>query len=156
MKSAIIYCGKTGFTEKCVNILKEKLNGEVDICDIRNSTLQNLEKYDTVIIGSGIYIGKIPTEMKKIIKNNLNEILKKNIVLFITAGENRSEYMTNNFPKEILDKAVIKEYFGAGMDTKRLSFVEKMLLKIIGKCKDFSNINSNAIERVAKAFNSIK
>ena len=97
MKSAVIYYGKTGFTGKCADVLKSKLNGEVDIYNINSSIPTDLEKYDTIIIGSGIYIGKIHPKIKKFIESNLSKILKKNIGIFITSGENRAEYISKNF-----------------------------------------------------------
>lgn len=156
MKNAIIFWSKTGFTESCADVLKSKLSGETDVYDLKYKSEVEIEKYDTIIIGGGIYVGKISPKLKKFVNSNQNRILTKNIGIFITAGDKNNNYIATNFSNEVLEKSVSKECFGAGLDTKRLAFMEKIIMKMIGKYKDFSDMDKDAVDRFAKVINNLK
>ena len=145
---------KTGFTQKCIDLLKGKLAGEVKCLNLSEGQKLELAEFDNIVVGGGIYVGKLASKMKRFVKDNMIENSGKNIGVFVTSGENRKEYITENFSESIIKNAAAAEYFGGGMDTKKLSFIERTLLKIIGKCRDFEKIDENAIDRFAKAMNS--
>lgn len=155
MKSVILYASNHGFTADCALKLKEKLKGDTDIYDVKKELVHNLEKYDTIIIGGPIYAGKIPGKLKKAVSKNMETILKKNIGVFITAGDTKTDYIAANFPEEMLNKTFEKEHFGAGMYPERLSFFEKIILKMIKKYESFEKYNDEAIEKFAKSVNNL-
>ena len=59
MKTLIVYSSKHGTAEKSANILKSKLTGDVDVVNIMLFAPTNLDKYDNIILGGSIYIGKV-------------------------------------------------------------------------------------------------
>jgi len=70
-------------------LLKEKFKAEADIINLKEIKNPDISKYDTVILGASIYMGKIQKRMRKFIEENMNELLKKNIALFIMAGQKK-------------------------------------------------------------------
>ena len=61
MNTLIVYSSKYGCTEKCAKLIKQELNDPADLINLKNINIKdiNLSKYDKVIIGGPIYIGKI-------------------------------------------------------------------------------------------------
>ena len=63
MSTLIVYASKYGCTEKCVKLMSKKLNDKVDLINLKNINDIDLSKYDKVIIGGSIYIGRIQKEV---------------------------------------------------------------------------------------------
>ncbi len=59
MKNCILFTTKHGSTEKASLLLKEKLNAETDIINLKDVKKPDISDYDTVILGASIYMGKI-------------------------------------------------------------------------------------------------
>nr|WP_242847760.1 flavodoxin domain-containing protein [Fervidicella metallireducens] len=82
MKILIAYGTKYGCCEKCAKILSEKLNGTVDLFNLKKDENINLNEYDLVIVGGSIYAGKIRNEVMNFCRSNL-DILKHKKQLFL-------------------------------------------------------------------------
>ena len=95
MNTLIAYGTKHGCTEKCATELSKELDGNVEIINLKNNNKIDLNKYDSVIIGGSVYIGKIQKEVTEFINSNLNELLKKQIGLFICGMQEEGETLDN-------------------------------------------------------------
>lgn len=82
MRALIVYATKYGCTEKCVDILKSYLDIEVDVFNAKSNKIR-LEKYDVVIIGGSVYMGKIQKEVTHFCKRNIKKLLKKKLGIFV-------------------------------------------------------------------------
>ncbi|HHI87491.1 MAG TPA: flavodoxin, partial [Candidatus Cloacimonetes bacterium] len=133
------------------------LKAETDIINLKNVKNPDISDYDTVILGASIYIGKIQKLMRKFIGENLNELLKKNIALFIMAGqkEKAQETLYNAYPMELFDHAFAKEYFGYEMILENMNFLEKAATKAQGVTQSKSEIMHDAIEKMAHHINEL-
>jgi len=69
-KVLIMYFSKYGSTKKYAEWIASELNG--DIFNIKNIKQNILENYDTIILGSGLYAGRI--EGLNILINNYQKI----------------------------------------------------------------------------------
>ncbi len=157
MKNCILFTTKHGSTEKASTLLKEKLNAETDIINLKDVKKPDISDYDTVILGASIYIGKIQKQMRKFIGENLNELLKKNIALFIMAGqkEKAQETLYNAYPSKLFDHAFAKEYFGYEMILEKMNFLEKAATKAQGVTESRSEILYDVIEKMANQINKL-
>ena len=157
MKNCILFTTKHGSAEKAALSLKEKLNTETDIINLKNVENPDISNYDTVILGASIYIGKIQKQMRKFIGDNLNELLNKNIALFIMAGqkEKAQETLYNAYPSKLSDHAFAKEYFGYEMILEKMNFLEKTATKAQGITESKSEIMHDAIEKMANHINEL-
>lgn len=131
MNTLILYASKSGTTEKCSQLLANKLE---------NTYIMNLEKetpstldYDTIIIGGSIHYGTLNKAVTTFIKKNLDTLLTKKIGLFLCCGlKNEVEkHFLTNFPKALLDIAVDIEYFGGEFQPESLSGLDKVIGNII-------------------------
>ena len=157
MKNCILFTTKHGSAEKAALLLKEKLKADTDIINLKIVKNPDISDYDTVILGASIYIGKIQKQMRKFIGENLNELLKKNIALFIMAGqkEKAQETLYNAYPIELFDHAFAKEYFGYEMILEKMNFLEKAATKAQGVTESKSEIMHDAIEKMANQINEL-
>ncbi len=160
MKNCILFTTKHGSAEKAAFLLKEKLNAETDIInlkDVKKPDISDYDDYDTVILGASIYIGKIQKQMRKFIGENLNELLKKNIALFIMAGqkEKAQETLYNAYSSKLFDHAFAKEYFGYEMILEKMNFLEKAATKAQGVTESKSEIMHDAIDKMAHHINEL-
>ena len=104
MKAAILFTGKFGSTEQYAQWIKEATN--LPIFNLQEEK-PDLKRFDTLILGSSIYV------MKPYIKEWLNqhwpEIEGKKILLFTVSGTppeapQLKEWLSNHLAPEILSK----------------------------------------------------
>ena len=152
MKNLIIYATKHGSTKKCAELLRTKLNGKTTIVSVDDRELPDLDHFDNIVIGGSIYFGKIQKKLFKFVENNLDLLLSKRVAFFICSGEEKMEYIVKSFPNKLLNQAVSKQFFGGELIMSKMSFFEKIILKII-KAKDYSRISESNIEELANNIN---
>lgn len=157
MKTLIAYASKHGCTERCARLLEEHLDGETELVNLKEKTDVDFSDYDTVILGSPVYIGKILKEVDTFAKTNLNELEQKTVGLFI-CGMQEEHTLRNelevNYPPELQEKAVVRECFGGAFDFSDLNFAEKMITKKVAKVtEDVSAIREDVIQSFAETLN---
>ena len=75
MNTLIVYSSKYGCTEKCAKLIKEKLNEEVDLVNLKNVKDIDIYKYNKVIIGGSIYIGKIQKSVTEFCTKYIDQLV---------------------------------------------------------------------------------
>ncbi len=157
MKNCILFTTKHGSTEKAALLLKEKLKAETNIINLKNTKNPDISECDTILLGASIYMGKIQKQMRKFIQEHMNELLEKNIALFIMAGqkEKAQETLSNAFPTALFEHALAKEYFGFEMILEKMNFIEKVATKAQGVSESTSEILNDSIEKMALKINEL-
>lgn len=135
MKTLIIYASQHGTTEQCAIKLSEKLEGNVEICNIKKEGNVDITQYDKVIIGGSIYGGKIQKEIVEFCSQNISTLKEKKIGLFICCmSKHGSEKQIKlSFPEELLTHAIAKQSFGGEFKFNKMSFLERTIAKIVSK-----------------------
>ncbi len=159
MKTLIAFSSKHGCTEKCADFLAKELKDKPDIINLKKCKDIDLSLYHKVIIGGSIYIGKIQKEVSEFCSKNLDVLKEKEIGLFICGmqeGDSINTEINENFPKELIEIANVIKHFGGEFDFTKMSFFEKLIVKLITKTSsNKSNILNNNINSFAKTMNSI-
>ncbi|MBL4937065.1 flavodoxin domain-containing protein [Clostridium sp. YIM B02515] len=159
MNTLIVYTSKYGCTEKCAELLTKELNDKVDIINLKNAGDIDISKYDKVIIGGSIYIGRIQKEVTEFCSKNLDKLKEKGIGLFICGmqeGEAINTELNQNFPSELLNIAAAKEYLGGEFIFDKMNFMEKLIVKVVSKASsNKSNILKDNIHKFAQEMNAI-
>ena len=157
MKTLIVYGTKYGCTEKQAKSLVENLKGEVELYNLKKVKDINLSRYDKVVIGGSIYMGKIQKEVRGFCLNYLDQLKNKKVGLFICCmgeGEIGKTQLKDCFPEELSNKAIVKENFGGEFIFENMNFIDKLIAKKVSKVdKDTSNILKDNIERFIKLMN---
>ncbi|MEQ9310236.1 MAG: flavodoxin domain-containing protein [Balneolaceae bacterium] len=142
-----------GTTEKIVDRLSTLLGYNTStIINLKDQDVPDLNDYDTIIIGGSVYAGKIQKKIRNYCESNLDELLEKQLGLFMCYmdTENEVQEFEQSFPNELITHAKAKGYFGGELDFNKMNFVEKFVAKrVIGVSKSVSRINSQAINHFA-------
>lgn len=159
MKTLVIYSSKYGATEKCATILKDKLGEECTLANIELESHPALDLYDTVVIGSSIYAGKMRSEIISFIKNNEEKLKEKNIGVFLCCKDQGSEaisYIAQNLPAWVSEKSFMQLAFGHEINLEKMNFIERNVLKLIFKVNEsYSKIDEERINEAVEAINSL-
>ena len=131
MKTAVIYKSVSGYTKNYAEWIAEELDADLFAHDGIDPSV--LPEYDMIIFGGALHavgIGGID-----IIKDNMEKLQGKNIIVFTTgaspARENVLEEVKNrNFSPEE-QKRIRFFYLRGGFDYSRLNFVNKILMTLM-------------------------
>ena len=107
-----------------------------------------------MIIGSSVYAGQINKAVRQYCSTNLTTLRQKRIGLFVCCGqpEKAMSQLGTGFPKELVQVALTKGYFGYQLDMGKLNLLEKLIIRAIGKRKDELDIKHAAIDSFAQSF----
>ncbi|MCF7944943.1 MAG: flavodoxin domain-containing protein [Spirochaetia bacterium] len=132
MKTLIVYASSKGYVTECVDLLKKEITEECETLNLKKEKLKkSLTEFDTVVIGGSIHIGKIQKPVKKFCSDNLEQLRGRKIGLFLCCMEEEKfdEYIQENFPEEIRNKASVISCFGGRIDMNQQNFLVKKMLK---------------------------
>lgn len=160
MRALIVYATKYGCTEKCVDILKSYLDIEVDVFNAKSNKIR-LEKYDVVIIGGSVYMGKIQKEVTHFCKRNINKLLKKKLGIFVCCytPNGTDGFFETLFPVELLHHASYVTCVGGEMNYEKMNFFYRKMFEALKKIDGFNEgfsepqINEEEIKKLAEVFN---
>lgn len=148
----IVYASRHGNVEKCAQELFDLLHGKVDICNLNErESFPDASTYDSVIIGGSIYQEKIQETVSDFCNANLDILTKKRVGLFICclySDDKAKKELQEAFPPELLDTALISDYFGGEIDTNRLTFLEKIITNRMAKAGELVPLISH--EKIRK------
>lgn len=130
MKNIVLYKSKYGNTFQYATWIAEELDWEIrDFSKFKKSEIKN---YNTIIFGSGVYIGRM---------NNIRKVLErfkeKPIIIFACAGNNNVEkditdIKTNNFNEDQLAFHTFF-YLPGGIDFSKVKGIVKLMINIFIK-----------------------
>jgi menaquinone-dependent protoporphyrinogen oxidase len=160
MKTLIVYGSRYGCTENCAKVLKEKMDGEVDLYHVKERFIPDLSGYDNVIIGGSIYEGRIQRQVRQFCEKNLDQLMEKNVGLFVCGlqnGERAEVELMLSYPHELIEKAVAVEFIGGEIHLERMNFFDKFILKIVSKqdksfsYQDISTVSYEKLDEIVQA-----
>lgn len=129
-KTVVVYRSKTGFTKNYACWLATRLN--CTLLEGEKTNIKDLEAYDTIIYGSGLYASGISGI--KLITKNFEQLKDKRLIVFaVGASPARKELIPElrkaNIPVEQQDKIAFY-YLRGGFDYNRLSPFYKLLMQL--------------------------
>ncbi len=130
MKTVVVYKSMSGFTKKYAEWIAQELRA--DLLEAKKIDIDKLLKYEIIIYGGSLHAGGISGV--NIIKNNLNKLRDKNIIIFATGASppresTICEVMDSNFSLEE-QKQIQFYYFRGGFDFNKLNFTNKILMTL--------------------------
>ena len=133
MSTIVVYKSKYGSTKTYAEWIAEELNCEA--VDAKNIKIEDLEKYDTIIYGGGLYAEVIAGAT--LINRNLDKLEGKKIAVYstgITPLKYHEYYdklvIEKNFKPEMLEKIKVFNLMGK-MIIDELSTVHRTALKTL-------------------------
>ena len=131
MKGIIIYKGKYGATSQYAKWLGTAL--QLPVIEPENMTGENLSKYDYVIIGSSVYVGKL--QLRDWVRSYEPVLQTQKVYFFIVCGtpaeekDKIAEIVRNNVPESLRYEENIYILRGR-MIKKDLSWLDRIILKM--------------------------
>lgn len=134
MKTLILYSTTYGYTEEIAMALAKHYT-DATTQNIKKNTKVDLSKYDHVILGGSVYMGRVNKKLTDFAKMHEAELLQKKLGLFICClvDDKYMEEMSANFSAALIDHAYVKENFGGKLQTEKMSFMHKMIMKMVAK-----------------------
>lgn len=113
MKNVIIYSTKAGATKECAELLTKRLCCPAyNITEINSKT--DFSAYNTIILGTGVRMGKIYKPAKTFIRKNIHLLLEKRTAIFFCNAypDTFEKAVAHNLPNELLKHAICVKSFG--------------------------------------------
>ncbi len=152
----ILYASKYGATKKGAELLKAKLGEAATLCDLSIDEV-DLQNEDTVVIGSGIYAGRLHGAVKRFCEHNKESLLNKKLGLYVccrATGDEGWKQFDNAYPKELREHATAKGLFGYELRFDEMSFLVRKFLQLITKTKQ--NESKIYMENIVKFVEELK
>ena len=158
MATLIVYISKYGSTEKCAQLLADKLVGDVELCNLRRTKQVDLALYDKVIVGGSIYMGRIQKAVKAFCEHHGKELIQKKLGLFICCmrdGDVAETELMTSFEPELLEHAITSDYFGGEFQMSKMNFIDRFIVKKVSKVEsDTSSLRLDQIHQFAEILNA--
>lgn len=156
MKTAIVYLSSHGTTKNIAKIIAEKLEGQVDLINLKDQSKLDISAFDQIIIGASIHVGTIHKKSKKFCENNHKLLLKKKLGIFVCCAEKNEkaqEQFNNSFAKDLRNHSSSIGLLGFEFNFPKMNFIEKIIIKkMIGSEENVSQIDYLAIDRFIDEF----
>lgn len=135
MRTIVVYKSKYGSTKQYAEWIAEELS--CDAVDEKNVKIDDLEKYDTIIYGGGLYAEVINGVI--LLTKNMDKLEGKKLIVYstgITPLKYREYYdklvIEKNFKPEMLEKIKVYNFLGK-MILDELTIVHRTALKTLKK-----------------------
>lgn len=135
MRTIVVYKSKYGSTKQYAEWIAEELS--CDAVDAKNVKIDDLEKYDTIIYGGGLYAEVINGVI--LLTKNMDKLEGKKLIVYstgITPLKYREYYdklvIEKNFKLEMLEKIKVYNFLGK-MILDELTIVHRTALKTLKK-----------------------
>lgn len=134
------YGSTAGIAEKIAGVLVDAGN-DVDLVDLGKERIRDVNKYDLVIAGSGIQVGKWTKESLRFLDENKQALRERKIALFATSGQARDKTKQDEYIEEYVVQ-VAEKYglapvrvglFVGAFDMNKYNFPVKLLMKSLIK-----------------------
>lgn len=146
---------KHGTTRKVAMELQEKLGvDQTTLIDIEHGKTPELDEYSTVIIGGSIHIGHIQKKIRKFCERHEDELLTKNLGLFICfmSKDAYQKEFEDAYPETLRRHAKAHGLMGGEMLIEEMNFIDKFIVKkVAGVTESVHELRQDAINEFANA-----
>ena len=145
-----------GCTEKAAKLLKEQLEGDIFLVNLKEEKKPGISEYQSIIIGGSIHAGQVQDGIKKFYQRNRDQLLKVKVGLYLCCmetGDTAWKQFNDAFPEELRNHATATGLFGGEFNLEKMSFFEKKIVeKVANVTESVSMMNTEAIEEFAGKF----
>jgi menaquinone-dependent protoporphyrinogen oxidase len=134
MKTLILYSTTYGYAEEIAQSIASYYP-EATLQNIQKNKNVDLANVDHVILGGSVYMGKVHKNLTVFAAMHEGELLTKKLGLYLCClfGDKYMEEMKTNFPLSLIEHAYATENFGGKLQTDKMNFMHKMIMKMVAK-----------------------
>ncbi len=164
MKMLIVFASKTGVTKDVAHALKNKLEGDVTVEEMRFVNDRMLELYDYVVLGAPVYMGHALSKMRSFVKRYQNVLLEKRLAFFFVGGDGESdlEELLKGYGKLFSGKGEFMVHMGGEFRFEKMGFFSRFIVKMVTKSKakktgqsGLPMLNAESLESLAESLNGV-
>lgn len=151
----LFYASKYGFTKKVITMINNQCNQPSMIVDLDDKD-QDIDSIlmlsDKIVVGGPIYNGEILKSVTDFLVDYKDELLQKDLVLFISALQRKEIIqieMDQNFPLALLDHAKLVTCLGGALDYDSLSWIDRVITtKSLKISKNMEKLEQHSINQI--------
>ena len=146
----VVYASRHGTTAEYAKQMLKILDGNVDLCFLNErgaDSMPDFSQYNTIVIGGSIHYGKNNKLVVDFTKKNLELLTTKRLGLFVTSyfdGDKALEQLHNAYPKELLDRAIVVDYFDGELLYPKMNFWERLVARAVLKAEEVKPLISKS------------
>jgi len=112
MKTMILYGSKSGATRECAELLAARI-ANCSVCDLSKQA-PDIDDMDTVIVGSGVRMGRVYKIVRAFVDKNLDKLLSKRTAVYLCNGEPDAfeKIVAKNIPAQLITSSLCVKSFG--------------------------------------------
>jgi menaquinone-dependent protoporphyrinogen oxidase len=157
MSILILYNSKHGAVKEVVSMMKNISGEQIDIRELDSHISgSDIEKYDSLIVGGSIHMGKVQKRIIRFCKNYSHFFKEKKSGIFLctlTDPKEAEHYIEENFPADVIKACQAIGLFGGAIHFEKMNFLEKaMMKKITHQDQSFSKIDTDRIAAFIESF----
>ena len=138
MRTLIVYRSKYGTTESCAGKIAEGLGEggghKAVLMNLKEKPGNNLEPYDTVVIGSPIYGGLIHPAVSRFCRKYRTHLLGRPVALFVCGldrGERAESQIRTAYPPWLTLHAFTRHHLGGSLHPRSLHPGDRLLFRLL-------------------------
>ena len=150
MKTAVIYASRYGYTRQYAEWLADDLGA--DLFDVRAVRAGLIEQYDILVLGGGVYAGKL--NGIEWFAGNAERLRGKKLIYFAVGLRNPDMPETEEAVRQSLHRQLPENLCGqvrlfclhGGLDDKKLSFVHRAMMRVMKASLRRKPVNERSAE----------
>lgn len=158
MKTLIAYQTKYGATKRCAEQIAAKLPDGADLLEIKPGTKADLSPYDTVVIGTPVYMGKPCKAVQPFCKRHMDALRKCRVALFLCCMQDQEKAVKDQFalafPQALRQHAFAMALLGGVVNYAKLRFFDGLIMKLVTsgqpKSPDLNAVTTLSEERIER------
>jgi len=150
MRHLLVYFGKYGTTANSARIIQETIGKSCDTATPDGEKVKVIRGYDSLIIGTAIYRGRVPSAITAFIQENRTILNSRRLSFFIHCLEPKLafERMRSAMGDQLFEHGQFKAVLGGRVHLDQHNFITRQILKRKGKNTglNFKNYDSTSLE----------
>ncbi len=136
MRTLVVYATKYGLTGEYAQAMANRIGKGTTVLDLASSNNIDLKPYDNVIIGTPIYAGRPRPLVNAFIKARSDELLTKNLALFLCGLTKASEatiILETIYPAHLRAAAKTMALLPGFINKEKANAIERFIIRMIEK-----------------------
>jgi menaquinone-dependent protoporphyrinogen oxidase len=151
-KILLVYQSSRGSTQQAAEWIAAELPDVKLINLAREKPPEDLEVYNTIIVGSGIFAGRAYKKVRLFVDKNRELLLRKDLCLFITHLEEDEGIeldFQSAFDEELLEHARHRQGVGGRLNINKVNILFRPMVHMIAREKNIDMKNHDTLSQEA-------
>ena len=161
MNVLVVFATKTGVTEAIAQRLKNTCKQTLKLRSVKACKEEDLQAAQAIILGTGVYIGRLHRKMRNFIKKHVLTLVEKPLIMYICAGEpeeNMADVLTNSMPKQVHEHTTHIFHAGGQFRYDAMKPLSRWIIKTAQKSREDAqepSLNEENIKALIHAIDTL-